>query len=181
MAVEQQILNDHDIQEDYTGSVTLLLPKGEWTIIDIDIFAWACEGKWRVFRQGKRCGLAKEKCKRVVRYHDGRTSLMHREITNAPKGLVVDHKNHQTVDNRRSNLRVCTVRENNLNCRGQSSTSSRFKGVAWEKRSGKWKVITGKTYEKVYLGAFDCEIEAARTYNKYAKEHYGPMAYLNPV
>lgn len=61
---------------------------------------------------------------------------MHRLILNAPDGLVVDHRNHNRMDNRKSNLRVCTQKENAKN-------TKHGKGYYWSSRHNRWVVRWG--------------------------------------
>jgi hypothetical protein len=68
--------------------------------------------------------------------------LFHRVIANAPDGMCVDHINGNTRDNRRSNLRVCTHREN-LRNRKKHATKNEFKGVYQEKGGGFFVVACG--------------------------------------
>lgn len=49
--------------------------------------------------------------------YDNHSLALHRFITNCPKGMTVDHINHNPLDNRKSNLRICTHRDN---CRNTS-------------------------------------------------------------
>ena len=108
----------------------------------------------------------------------GRPVFMHRLIMDPPEGFVVDHINANKQDNRRCNLRVCTQAENLRNNRKGRGTS-RFKGVSWNSACRKWvaKIYhNGKTTE---LGRFDDEIEAARAYDRAARQLFGPFAYLN--
>ncbi len=87
--------------------------------------------------------------------------------------MWVDHKNRNKLDNRRSNLRVATPRENASN-RGPRAHTSRFKGVTWH-RCGRWQVVcAGK-----YVGLFVDESSAAAAYDRAAHERYGSFAYLN--
>ncbi len=106
--------------------------------------------------------------------------LMHRFILTIPDNMVVDHINYNTLDNRRSNLRLATHQDNARNVRPFKNKSSAFKGVSWHKASGKWlaAINTGK-YEHHHIGIFATEIEAALAYDKLARIHHGEFAVLN--
>lgn len=95
-----------------------------------------------------------------------RNVLMHREITGAPANLEVDHQNHCGIDNRKSNLRVCTHRENLQNRHNKQQCTSLYSGVYLHKHAGKWAAainIDGKTR---HLGLFTDETEAHRAYTR---------------
>lgn len=95
---------------------------------------------------------------------------------NPQKGMVVDHINHDGLDNRRENLRVCTQEENNRNKRSLSSKSG-LKGVVPVSRPGTkpWRAfIQGRL-----IGYFLTKQEAAKAYNKKAKKLFGEFAHLN--
>lgn len=108
------------------------------------------------------------------------TRLLHRVITNCPKGLTVDHVNLNTLDNRKENLRICTAAENNRNKgKKKGKHSSKYVGVSWAKEMKKWYASlkhSGKSYN---LGYFSEETEAAKAYDKKAKELYGVFAKPN--
>jgi hypothetical protein len=97
----------------------------------------------------------------------------------APKDLVVDHIDHNGLNNTRANLRLCTLSQNQYNRRSAKHGSSKYKGVGYLKCG---KVFTtqiaygGKTY---YLGRFKDEKEAARVYDEKAKEFFKDFACLN--
>lgn len=106
--------------------------------------------------------------------------LMHRFIMQPPDIMVVDHIDHNGLNNSRSNLRIATRSEN---CRNRLKTcrptTSRFKGVNWVPRDNRWVasiIAQGKPY---YLGNFKSEIDAARAYNSAAIKLHKEFASLN--
>lgn len=108
---------------------------------------------------------------------------MSRQILGLEKGdrREVDHINHNTLDNRRDKLRICSHRQNSSNRKLRSNTTSKYKGVCWHKLAKKWMagiMIKGKSK---YLGLYDSEINAALVYNEVAKKYFGEFACLNLI
>lgn len=121
----------------------------------------------------------------VSSHINGKTVQLHRFILglNNPK-VCVDHINGDGLDNRKCNLRIATNRQNQHNSQARITmngkpTSSKFKGVYWNKKDRKWMALGTTNNKRVYLGNFDIETEAAQAYNKFAKENYGEFARLN--
>jgi len=82
-------------------------------------------------------------------------------ITGAPKGMVVDHINNNGLDNRRSNLRVCTQSENARNSKvGRGKVPTR--GVYVSNCGEKYMASIG-------LGTFKTEKEASEAYKRASK------------
>jgi len=98
-------------------------------------------------------------------------------ITNAPKGMEVDHINHDQLDNRRANLRVCTHKENGRNSKASAGTSQ-YKGV-FKSRGGKWTAHICVNYQTKNLGTFVNEAEAAYAYDCAAQHYFGEFAHTN--
>ena len=90
--------------------------------------------------------------------------LLHRYIMNCPDDLVVDHINHNTLDNRKCNLRICQQVKNMQNRLTLSQYGSR--NVTWHKRDKKWQVSLKINGKNIYFGQFDNYNEA----KKVAKE-----------
>jgi hypothetical protein len=97
-----------------------------------------------------------------------RFTLLHRLILDAPKGVEVDHRNGNGLDNRRSNLRLATRSQNRANVRAVVNGSSRYKGVTRHK--GAWQADIANNY----IGRFSTEEAAARAYDAEALARYGP-------
>ena len=135
-----------------------------------------------------------------------RLVTMHRVVMDAPKGMDVDHINGDTLDNRKQNLRLCTRSQNCMNKKLRSDSQSGYKGVYEIKKPQKHKYVSRKTGEVTYhysmpkkrfqayiadpnspakrkkhirLGCYATKEEAARAYDKKAKELHGEFARLN--
>jgi len=105
---------------------------------------------------------------------------IHRLIMDAPKGMCVDHINGNPLDNRKSNLRICTRSENMRNRGAQKNNTSGYKGVSWHKHKKKWGCKINKHNGKqIHVGYYKDKEEAARAYDKKAKEFHGEFAKLN--
>lgn len=112
------------------------------------------------------------------RSNGGGTTYMHRLLVNAKKGEQVDHVNHNGLDNRRANLRICTVAQNRQNQR-KTRGSSKYKGVCWHKAGGKWRAYIKRESRQRGLGCYEIEEDAARAYDRAAVEMFGEFASLN--
>jgi hypothetical protein len=132
--------------------------------------------KWCVWGTGKKFYAA-----RVMVTGPGKTKIMylHRQLLNAPKGVLVDHRNRDPLNNRRQNLRFATNSENVQNRGKRKNTTSKFIGVWFRKVNGKWESRITHKDKKIYIGCFDSEIDAAKAYDEAARKYHGEFARLN--
>lgn len=98
-----------------------------------------------------------------------------------PTGFVSDHKDGNGLNNQKSNLRICTNAENIRNAKRYSTNTTGFKGVCIDSDYKKLSFRAGiKHYNKTYkLGNFNNAIDAAKAYDKKARELYGEFAKTN--
>jgi hypothetical protein len=99
--------------------------------------------------------------------------------TNIPSGSKVDHINGNGLDCRRSNLRLVTHAQNLANRPGWKTSSSKFKGVTFNKQRQLWQSKITVSAKTKHLGYFANEIDAAKAYDSAAKELFRDCAYTN--
>ncbi len=157
---------------DFAQDRRIKLTWGKWAIVDAADYERLRSYKWLAVEMG-RCWYG-----RTLK-RDGRPLAMHRLIMDAPKGLMVDHIDHNGLNNRKSNLRLCTRKQNRRNRRPNLGGSSKYKGVCWCKSSKKFRAAISHNKKRIYLGYFHDEVEAAKAYDEKARELFGEFAYLN--
>ncbi|WP_404944690.1 HNH endonuclease [Ralstonia pickettii] len=110
----------------------------------------------------------------AVRHRDGKVELMHRVISGAADGVLVDHKNGNKLDNRRCNLRFCCHAENMRNRKISKNNKSGFKGVYQQKNF--WRAQIKYAGKKHLLGCFATPEAAHDAYCEAAKRLHGEFA-----
>ena len=148
----------------------IALTRGYFATVDAADYEWLSQYKWTALVTGSKVY--------AIRAHQGKTILMHREIMQPPDGFVVDHIDGNSTNNRRQNLRTCTRCQNLYNSRPRCSRSQ-YKGVRYDKRTGRWVAEITHRGRKYYLGSFEDEIDAAKAYDRKARELFGQYAHLN--
>jgi hypothetical protein len=153
------------------------LTRGQFAIVDDEDFDWLSHWHWWAHYKKERHVFYARRSQRL----NGRIRhfSMSREILNADSNQLVDHINHNTVDNRRSNLRLCNHTGSSCNRRIHSNNQSGFLGVRrQDKKYSATICLNGKDY---HLGRFDTAEEAARMRDSFAIKLHGKFACLNQL
>ena len=155
--------------------VEVPLTKGKVAKIDRADMLIIGRWKWMI----KPVGAGFEYAARGGRRSDGKRGMifMHRWIMEPPPGMVVDHINHDKLDNRRSNLRICTRQQNSAHRQKVTTGVSGFRGVS--RCGSKWKAEIHISYRNKHLGVFADALSAALAYDRAARTVYGVFATLN--
>lgn len=99
---------------------------------------------------------------------DGKTVYLHQLLIGLPSNREIDHINGDKLDNRRINLRPATHAQNNQNKGLRRDSTTGYKGVCFDKRSGKYIAYINADGERTYLGYFADKVDAAKAYDRAA-------------
>jgi len=155
------------------------LTQEQVALVDDDDYARLSKHKWYAHWEAKTCSFYARR--NGERDANGKQPCitMTRVIMHAHLGQEVDHKIHNTLDNRKANLRLCTSAENHHNREKRKAGSSGRKGVYWNKRARKWRAQIRYKGQCSHLGYYTYEDDAARAYDEAAKKYFGEFARLN--
>lgn len=146
------------------GAVAIPLPRGKYALVDEDDADRVMQYNWSLTSYG-------------YAYNSHKIGFMHRFIMNTPSDMVVDHINHDPLDNRKANLRNCTHQQNILNSNPKRGGTSVYRGVHRHRES--WVAHIHLNDTTYHLGTFKEEVEAARAYDKASKELHKQFGRLN--
>jgi len=147
------------------------LTQGQVALVDDEDYEWLNKYKWCA-RWNKGTGSFY-----ALRKNKGKSESMHRDIMKPSKGLVVDHINHNTLDNRKSELRIVTHQQNIMNKSVHKNNSSGFAGVKWHKKNKSWISTIRFNYKDIYLGSFKLKCQAIKTRRNAEEKYFGEYAY----
>lgn len=156
---------------------TIKLTFGRVAAVDDGDFEWLSRGPWYYSWTGYAMS-------NIAKYAEPpKMVYMHRLILNAggPEEQV-DHINHDKLDNRRWNLRICTSAQNQANRLPLSNKMyCDFKGVTRDRRRSRWCAQITSDKEVFNLGTFETAEDAARAYDRHALELHGEFAMTNEM
>jgi len=152
------------------------LTTGQQTLVSVDCYADLCQFTWHAVKKPSGTYYAA----RTIRV-GLKTSVeyMARRIMKAPDGVEVDHRNGHSLDNRTWNLRFATTQQNQFNRGKNRNNTSGYKGVTWEKSTGKYQAQIRVNGQTKHLGRFDDKIDAAHAYDQAALKYHGRFARVN--
>lgn len=158
------------------------LTQGQVAFIDEEDYDLISRIKWYANKSKRKQhvygfrAVATCNCPFSTKFH---TIYMHRLVMHCPESKEVDHRDHNTLNNQKLNLRICTHAENQANARSNRLTSSCYKGVSWRMRSKKWVAAIQVNKKVKHLGYFTNEQDAARCYDNAAAKCFGEFAHFN--
>lgn len=145
------------------------LTQEQYTLVDDEDFDFLNQWKWFAIKTKSGFYAARNKriCEDLKRGH----LLMHRAIMNPDKELFVDHIDGNTLNNRKTNLRIVTHRQNHQN--RHSKVSSKYPGVSYDKAKNRWRPCIRINGKSIHLGTFKNEKRAFEVYKEAVHELTG--------
>jgi len=162
-----------------TDTRLIPLTQGKFAIVDSIDYDWLMQWKWYAVRhRRKECDDVWYACRNTVIDDRRRPIAMHQEISirmQSPSEYL-DHKDHDGLNNSRSNIRPCNSFQNIWNTSKRGNRSSRFKGVSLDKKRKKWGAIIFCHGEQFHLGRFKSEWQAHLAYVEASEIVFGEFA-----
>jgi hypothetical protein len=159
------------------ATVSIPLTQGKTALIDADDYSIVAPYKW--FAHVDRKGHAYAYANTTLPNGKRTTLIMHRLLLGARPGQIVDHRSGDGLDNRRCNIRLATPQENSRNRRPYRNSSSQYRGVTLRTRSGRWHAQIFVSGNRIHLGDYIHERDAAMAYDAAARQLFGDFAFEN--
>lgn len=153
--------NRYRLKEDYVEVVleNCKQPNEVVALVDYEDLPKLIKYKWRLSKQGYAIN-------RQIGY-------MHRVVLDSPKEKEVDHIHHNTLDNRKSQLRLCTRSQNSMNRRHQSNSTTKIKGVYKCSQTGKYACEITVGGRRIWLGRHSSLEKAKQVRNEAEIKYFG--------
>lgn len=134
-------------------------------MVDDDDYNIVMGHKWRSNTQGY-----------IYTEIDGKCIYLHRMIMGSPDGLAIDHINRNLRDNRKSNLRVCTIQQNCMNAKRSRNNTSGHTGVSYRPQRKSWRAYIMVDRKQIGLGHYPTKEEAIKARREGERKYFGEFA-----
>lgn len=144
------------------GVAKVYTSSGKCFLVDIEDIDRIISSSWSISSSGYVHATIK-----------GKDVLLHRYLVGAQEGKQVDHISGDKLDNRKSNLRICSALENNKNTKISKLNTSGIKGVHYDKHAKKWRAVITCNGKYMHLGLFTSMEDAGKARQKAEKLYFG--------
>lgn len=151
------------------------LTQGKFAQVDDEDYEWLNQWRWYASKSKKKFYAGRNF------WSNGKSNpkSMHRLIMNNPSNMQIDHIDGNSLNNQKSNLRICNNQQNCRNRLSRDNTSSIYKGVYFDTWSGKWRAEIKVNGIYAHRKRFNLELDAAHQYDIWAKSLFGEFLGLN--
>jgi hypothetical protein len=160
----------------------LPLTKGYHAMVDDDDYYWVSQFNWQAIELNGAIYARRNKKKGILKSNEPYEIYLHRVIMKCvDKEKVVDHIDHDGLNNIKSNLRICSKDDNKIYTTSHKNSSSKYLGVSYDRARNKWNAQLKYNGQRILAKRYNTEAEAAEAYNLIAKKHFGEFANLNII
>jgi hypothetical protein len=158
-----------------TDARWVALTQGKFALVDEEDFELVSRFTWcfSAVKDRPDVGYAKTRDNET-----GRQFRLHQLVLGFPSHMI-DHINRDRLDCRKKNLRAATGKQNQGNREGSKNNTSGYRGVYWHVRDAVWRAQIMRNKKQIGLGTFQSAEDAARAYDRAAREHFGDFARVN--
>lgn len=157
------------------------ISKGMTALVDDEDYDKVSKFRWFAVKKGNNYYAQRVNYTNINSELMGKTSIMHRFILGeVDSNIKIDHRDHNTLNNQKNNLRRCTQKQNCINTSSHKGSTSKYRGV-YLNNSFKWSAQIKHPNGLRETKTFNSEIEAAKWYNEKAEKSYGEFANLNII
>ncbi len=165
------------------------LTQGQFAMVDDEDYDYLMQWKWHASKQKTEnyYAIRSEQLHEYIGRKQGKVYI-HREVMKIlDKKTFIDHEDRNGLNCQKSNLRICTTSQNQMNKLSKKNSTSKYKGVSHQKvkKWQYWQCYIMHENKHTYLGTFPYthhgEIQAALAYNKAAIKYHGEFANLNII
>lgn len=161
--IKNRYLNEYKVIGD---TVYVILTNGETMLCDVDdwerlkIYTWRVNGRGYAFRSRMKGERSSD-----IRFHSC--------VIEKKDNMVIDHINRNRLDNRKCNLRLCTIQVNTINRSVSKRNKSGYTGVT--KHRNKWIAYIGVNHKNIKLGSYDCLEDAIKARKDGEEKYHKPI------
>ena len=157
------------------------LTQGKVALVDDEDYEYLNQFKWCLRGTGLGNFYAIRGFRKSKNNNITGSISMHRQLMKPEKGYVIDHLDGNTLNNQKSNLRICTQSQNCSNQKISILNTSGYKGVLYNKKNKRYYARITVNRRLFSLGGYICIKEAASAYNNAAQKYHGEFAKLNEI
>lgn len=158
-----------------TNTCLIPLTQGQSAIVSMEDYDFLMQYNWYAQKHRTKIGYIWY----AAVQENGKTTYMHRIVATRAglkKSIRYDHADRDGLNNARDNIRACTISQNNANSAKRANSTSKYKGVYWDKNKCKWRACIKFNRTTFHLGRFSDELDAHHAYATAAERYFGEFA-----
>lgn len=150
-------------------------------LVDDEDYEYINQWKWHAYKNpSSNIIYARRNVNKNRKNPKNQSFYLHRQLLKLTSLKdIVDHVDHNGLNNQKYNLRIGTHKDNMQNINSHKDSSSKYIGVFWDKSRNKWAAGFSLNGVPKRIGRFNSEEDAAKARDEIVKKYYGKNVNLN--